>query len=49
VHLTFIQAKRIRPAAPRVSAAKPAASRVSAFVVLTIDGSIWLDPSGSFG
>jgi hypothetical protein len=48
VHLTFIQAKRIRPAAtPRVSAAT--ALGVSAFVVLTMDGSIWLDPPGSFG
>jgi hypothetical protein len=40
VFLTIIHAKRIRPAASR---------RVSAFVVLTGNGSMWLDPPGSFG
>jgi hypothetical protein len=40
VHSTIIQAKRIRPAAT---------PRVSAFVVLTMGDSIWLDPPGSFG
>jgi hypothetical protein len=41
VYLTNNHAKRIRPAA--------ATLRVSAFVVPTMDGSIWLDPPGSFG
>jgi hypothetical protein len=40
VHLTFSQAKRIRPAA---------APRVSVCVVLTGTGSMWLDLPGSFG
>jgi hypothetical protein len=40
VHLTINHAKRIRPAAT---------PRVSVFVVLTVDGSMWLDPPGSFG
>ncbi|HKH72674.1 MAG TPA: hypothetical protein VKA59_15045 [Vicinamibacterales bacterium] len=40
MHLTFSQAKRIRPAA---------APRVSVCVVLTGAGSMWLDLPGSFG
>jgi len=40
VHLTFIQAKRIRPAA---------APRVNVCVVPTGDVSMWLDLPGSFG
>ena len=40
MHLTFNQAKRIRPAA---------APRVSVCVVLTRDGSMWLDLPGSLG
>jgi hypothetical protein len=41
VHLTINKAKRIRPAAaPRVT---------GAFVVPTMDGSIWLELPGSFG
>jgi len=40
VHLILNQAKRIRPAA---------APRVIACVVLTGDGSMWLDLPGSFG
>jgi len=48
VHLTFNHAKRIRPAAaPRVSAATT--QRVNACVVLTGDGSMWLDLPSSFG
>jgi hypothetical protein len=41
VHLTINSAKRTRPAATTF--------RVSVFVVPTMDGSIWLDPPGSFG
>ena len=40
MHLTFIQAKRIRPAAE---------PRISACVVVTGTGSMWLDLPGSFG
>jgi hypothetical protein len=40
VHFTNIQAKRIRPAAT---------PRFRACVVLTGDGSMWLDLAGSFG
>ena len=56
MHFTSSQAKRIRPAAtPRVSAetalrvSAETALRVSACVVLTGDGSMWLDLPGSFG
>jgi len=49
VHLTISQAKRIRPAAPRVSAAQATAPRFRAYAVLTGDGSMWLNPPGSFG
>jgi hypothetical protein len=40
VHLTINQAKRFRPAVT---------PRPRAFVMLTVDGSIWLDMPGSFG
>jgi len=40
VHFTISQAKRIRPAAT---------PRFGAYVVLTGDGSMWLDLPGSFG
>ena len=40
VHFTIFQPKRVRPAAM---------PRLNAYIVLTGNGSMWLDPPGSFG